>query len=84
MSNTFLNQNFLTGIVKTDISDHFPVFLVAETDVKTPQKSKFIFKRHINDINLIKFKDALMTVNWVNVFKNADPNIAYDEYTKSF
>ena len=84
LSNTFLNKNYLTGIVKTDISDHFPVFLVAETDVKKPQKSNFIFKRHINDINLIKFKDALLTVNWVNVFKNADPNIAYDEFLKIF
>ena len=28
LTNTFTNEKYLTGIVKTDISDHFPVFLV--------------------------------------------------------
>ena len=84
LSNSFINKNYLTGIVKTDISDHFPVFLIAETDVKKSQKSSFVFKRVINDSNLKKFNDLLLTVNWTNVLKNTDPNIAYDEFLDIF
>ena len=28
LTNTFINENYFTGIVKTDISDHFPVFFL--------------------------------------------------------
>ena len=27
-TNSFINQDLTTGIIKTDISDHFPVFVI--------------------------------------------------------
>ena len=84
LTNTFINENYLTGIVKTDISDHFPVFFITETHINKTSKSNFVFKREINDVNLRKFNEALSGVNWTNVLRNTDPNTAYDEFLKNF
>ena len=55
LTNTFINENYLTGIVKTDITDHFPIFFITETDINKTHTSNFVFKREINDVNLRKF-----------------------------
>ena len=84
LTNDFLNKNYTTGIVKTDITDHFPVFFVTETELSKTQKNNFIFKRVINDESLGRFNEALTRVNWHNVFISLDPNIAYNEFLKVF
>ena len=84
MTNTFINENYFTGIVKTDISDHFPVFFITETDINKTNKSDFVFKRVINDVNLKKFNEALSGVNWTSVLRNTDPNTAYNEFLNIF
>ena len=84
LTNTFINENYLTGIVKTDISDHFPIFFITETDVNKTRKSNFVFKREINDVNLRKFNEALLGINWTSVLRNTDPNTAYDDFLKTF
>ena len=82
MTNTFINENYLTGIVKIDIPDHFPIFFITETDINKTHKSNFVFKREINDVNLKIFNEALLGVNWASVLRNTDPNTAYDEFFK--
>ena len=47
LTNSFMKENDLTGIIKTDLSDHFPVFLLTETVINKTQKSHFVFKRDI-------------------------------------
>ena len=48
------------GIIKTDISDHFSVFIV---DNDNPRKlTKAI--RIINDSRLLAFKTELSSINW--------------------
>ena len=50
MTNSFLNSNILTGIIKNDISYHFPIFVISNSlDVDLYPEHKTIFKRHIND-----------------------------------
>ena len=84
LTNAFMNENYFTGIVKTDLSDHFPVFFITETELNKTSKVDFIFSRKITDINLKKFKDALMGVDWNNVLKHTDPDSAYNEFLKTF
>ena len=74
----------LTGIVNTDISDHFPVFLITEPEVNETRKSNFIFKREINNVNFRKFNEALLNVKWTIVLRSTDPNTAYNEFLKEF
>ena len=79
-----MSENYLTGIVKTDISDHFPVFLVTDTNVSKSERSRFVFKREINDVNLKKFNEKLLSVIWTNILNNMDPNSAYDNVLETF
>ena len=84
LTNTFMTDKYLTGIVNTDISDHFPVFLVTDTDVNKTERSGFVFKRQINDDNLRKFNEKLLSINWTSVLENMDPNAAYNDFLKTF
>ena len=84
LTNTFINENYSSGVIKTDISDHFPVFFVIENDMLRTQKSIFVFKRDINPLSLKEFNESLMRVNWTNVLENTDPNAAYNQFLEIF
>ena len=43
-----------TGIIKLDISDHFPIFLIAEKKRITPEGKVQITKRLINIVGKIQ------------------------------
>ena len=52
ITNACLNANIQTGIIKTDISDHFPIFLVTNTpDIDEYPNTTTIYKRYINTEN---------------------------------
>ena len=67
LTNTFINENYLTGIVKTDISNHFPVFFLTETILNKTKQSNFVFEQNISDVNLNHFNEALIGLSWDNV-----------------
>ena len=59
-TNSLLQKTINTGILKLDISDHFPIFLIAKVDKKmTPEGKVQITKRLINNKTKEKFKNAL-------------------------
>ena len=60
------------------------MFLVTDTDVNKTERSGFVFKREINDDNLKKFNEKLLSVNWTSVLENMDPNAAYNDFLKTF
>ena len=84
LTNTFIDNNYMSGIVKTDITDHFPVFLITEKELNTARKSDFVFKRSFSDKKLKEFKNTLYNVDWSSVLTIKNPNTAYDEFLKDF
>ena len=70
--------------MKTDISDHFPVFFLTETILNKTKQTNFVFKRKITEANLRNFNDALITVSWENVLNQTDPEKAYNEFLETF
>ena len=84
LTNAFINKTYLTGVLKTDISDHFPVVLITESDFEKNEKSSFVFKRKITDINLTRFKESLLDGDWCNGMKHNDPDTAYNEFLNIF
>ena len=68
ITNSYLSSKLKTGIIKTDISDHFPILLVSETpDISNYPSTTTIFKRYINDKSIKQFNLLLNEVNWNNV-----------------
>ena len=77
LTNSYITENYSTGIVKADLSDHFPVFFITKSKLSRIRKEDFIIKREITDENLKNFNDVLLGVDWSKVFQSSDPNKAY-------
>ena len=58
-------DSFVSGILITDVSDHFPVFYISKH--KNPQNKKIAIKRETrisSDKNVNNLKQALLAVDW--------------------
>ena len=81
ITNTFTNSKLSTGIIKTDISDHFPNFLICgKTEIDTYSETTNIFKRYINEDSINNFNEILNLASWENFHKITYPNKAYDSF----
>ena len=65
IANSIIDTGFKSGIIKTDISDHFPIFFcykyIAEKEVA---EKKFIYKRRFSDQSIGTLKIRLRDINW--------------------
>ena len=76
--NSVTTTKFKTGIIKSDISDYFPIFFVVDYNIHIKEtKERFIFRRDLSDISVEKFKYKLRTVSWDNITNSSDTNKAY-------
>ena len=68
ITNSIINAEFKTGIMKTDISNHFPLFFIFQCVVDSTEASKkFIYKRNYASNSTETFKQKLREVNWNQV-----------------
>ena len=59
---TLENNDFLNGILCTDISDHLPVFCIKK--IINEEKVKYVKERIFNDSNINKFKSLVDNIEW--------------------
>ena len=80
IDNIFTNccnfNDCLSGIMCTDISDHFPVFLI-DFRIRCVTKDEHVTRRVYSQRNIAKFNEKLANYNWQNVFLAQDPEEAY-------
>ena len=82
--NSFSNTSItLSGILYTDISDHFPVFHV---DQNTCFKDKeTVFKKRVySETNFQKFADKMSERNWDSILNCEDAQLAYSDFFSYF
>ena len=85
ITNSHFNSDIKTGIIKADISDHFPIFLISEKrDIDIHQDKITIYKRHFNDVSINAFKNLLQNVNWNKIYTQEDANKAYNLFLNLF
>ena len=84
-TNNFFDRSVLTGIIKYDLSDHFPIF-VADNKVNVDNfpKETIIQRRRINDENIAYFKRKLLEINWDSVLNFSNPNDSYNNFINIF
>ena len=70
------NTDVFTGILYTDISDHFPIFYI---DYSNQSKSsiKHIKKRMFTQANMMNFSGKLRDHDWGHVLSQSNPQNAY-------
>ena len=85
ITNSFTDQENLTGILKTDISDHFPIFNISmKHGIDSNDKKVTIKKTIINADSIQEFRDILSEVTWGNLCSISNPNDAYEYFLKVF
>ena len=85
ITNSLLHRTINTGIVKLDILDHYPIFLIAETGKKIiPERKVQITKRLINNKTKKKFKNALQEMTWDDVISSKQTDSAYEAFLNKF
>ena len=80
-----MDQESLSGILKTNISDHFPIFTISvKHRLDSSDKKVTIRKRIINADSIQEFRDILSEVDWENLYSISNPNDAYEYFLKVF
>ena len=84
-TNDFSSQNLLSGVITTDISDHFPIFIVNK-EVKSDKASNKIevMKRNLSQSNVNKFITSLQSTDWNTVLNDPDPQSAYSKFVSIY
>ena len=78
-----LSDSYNTGIIKSRISDHYPVFIVTNMKKMKHSNSNFIF-RPMNDDLIDQFKLILSNHDWDNVINCEEPQNALDIFLDEF
>ena len=85
LTNDFSNTACSTGIVKSDISDHFPIFLITSVKFLNNIQYKTTFKkREINEKSKQYFMEILNEVNWKHLYSLTDTTLAYEHFLRTF
>ena len=82
---SYMDQENLTGILKTDISDHFPIFTISvKHRLDSSDKKVTVRKRIINADAIQEFRGILSEADWGNLYSISNPNDAYEYFLKVF
>ena len=78
-----VNNTTKSGILFTDISDHFPIFHFSISD-KTGPVGPGNVRRLFNRQNTERFKKLIDDISWDNVYKHTDAESAYQTFVTTF
>ena len=71
-----------SGIVLSDISDHYPIF--TQVPIKlSPRQNNYQRRRKITANNLINLQNSLKDIDWFFVYNNTDLDLCYDYFIKT-
>ena len=76
-----LNETY-SGVLLTDVSDHFPVYAISEICVQSVHKTNSFRKREINEENIQCFIHRIQNASWT--LNSSDANKAYDNFLYKF
>ena len=86
ITDAILESTMHSGIIKANISDHFPIFAILENSCnknKNYEKTK-ITKRDFSNENIQNFQFLLENIKWDQLLPSNAPNEAYNIFLKIF
>ena len=86
IANCIVDYQFKTAILKTDVTDHFPIAMALKTDeiVHQSQKVKNVHKRNYDENTIESFKQHRREIDWTELKKCEDPNETYKHFFEAF
>ena len=84
-TNSIINTEIKSAIIKADISDHFPVLFVAKANVDLSIRTEqYILKRNICDQSIKNFKQKLCDVICDDIKITDSVNHSYNRFLQIF
>ena len=76
ITNSFTDQENLTGVLKTDISDHLPIFTISMKHTLDSSNEKVTIRKRITNADSIQeFRDILSEMDWRKLYSISNPTI---------
>ena len=82
IDNIFVNSlfpNVTSGIIVSDLTDHFPVYALLSLSITKHQAFNSGF-RYMSESNLNRLGERLRSVNWSTVYNQRDVNLSFDNF----
>ena len=84
-TNTIMdNIEIKAAIVKTYITDHFPIIFATKSKIDADNSEQYIFKCNISDLSINKLKQILRNIDWNNIKILQNINDAYSKFLETF
>ena len=87
ITNSIYNNDFKTAIIRTDISDQFPITqafkLRSSMSSENHQKNRYLYKCMINETSKATFKRQLRETSWDTVKSLDNPNESYIKFIET-
>ena len=81
-------ENSINGIIFADISDHLPILHMFDSknpEENSTKQTNVIYKREINNSNIISFTNSIKNQSWDNVFIQENLTKSFNnEFSKIF
>ena len=81
--NSHMNEEFISGILYCDISDHFPIFTICSSKGKI-NAPKVVITRNFSDSNKSNFKRKIEDNDWNLVLNCNDASQSFTHFHKQF
>ena len=78
------DANLKKGIIKHDLSDHFPIFFSLNTSKLKKQEPVKVLRRNFSDQNLKNFKDQLSLLHCQHIDLSKNANVIYETFIQTF
>ena len=80
-----IQNEFSSGVICSDISDHMPIFCIKKDSVVTSVKRDgHVLKRKINDKTISRFKQHLAKIDWKALPSLEGVNDLYEHFLQIF
>ena len=87
IDNIFTNQlnnnsinHVMSGILLTDISDHYPIFHIKKCGKLRRDVEININRRNYSYRNKVKFQESIASIDWTSVYSNLDTQSAFSSF----
>ena len=84
LANIIIDSHIQSGIIKTDMSDHFSVFSLIKTNLKHTNIKKTIIIIDINEESMKYFKTIFNSTDWDLLTQNSSTNDFYNIFLERF
>ena len=75
-----MDQDLQNGIIKLDISDHFPTFTILNSKIHNQCPKSKISTRIIKEVSVENFKNIFSSMDWNDGLGKTITNESYDQF----